>query len=136
RPRFLLFESAGIALSTLPHCSRHGVMLPVTSSARRQRRHDARRYRRRNRRGQIRPRGVVMRDGSAAPATVRIIDRVVVRRQIDPRRLGWIDQRRATARRGLSENGQYVDLRGFQRCDLVAVLEEERAGYAELAAAG
>ena len=29
-----------------------------------------------------------------------------------------------------------VDLRGFQRCDLVAVLEEERAAYAELAAAG
>ena len=77
-----------------------------------------------------------MRDGSAAPAAVRIIDRVVVRRQIDPRRLGWIDQRRATARRGLPENGQYVDLRGFQRCDLVAVLEEERAAYAELAAAG
>jgi hypothetical protein len=77
-----------------------------------------------------------MPDADAAPATVRIIARVVVRRQIDPRRLGWIDQRRAAARRGLPENGQYVDLRGFQHCDLVAVLEEERAGYAALAAAG
>ena len=75
-------------------------------------------------------------DPGAAPAMVRIIDRVVVRRQIDPRRLGWIDQRRAAARRGLPENGQYVDLRGFQRCDLVAVLAEEREGYARLAAAG
>ena len=77
-----------------------------------------------------------MGEPGAAPAMVRIIDRVVVRRQIDPRRLGWIDQRRAAAQRGLPENGQYVDLRGFQRCDLVAVLEEEREGYAQLAAAG
>jgi hypothetical protein len=67
---------------------------------------------------------------------VRIIDRVVVRRAIDPRRLGWIEARRAASRRGLPANRQYVDLRGFRLCDLDAVLEEERAGFRALEAAG
>jgi hypothetical protein len=67
---------------------------------------------------------------------VKIIDRVVVCREIDPRRLGWIEERRAATRQGLPANRHYVDLRGFRRVDLDAVLAEERAGYAALEAAG
>jgi len=67
---------------------------------------------------------------------VKIIDRVVVCRDIDPRRLGWIEERRAATRQGLPANRNYVDLRGFRRVDLDAVLAEERAGYAALEAAG
>jgi len=66
---------------------------------------------------------------------LNIIPAVVARRQVDPRRLGWIDDRRAATRQGLPANQLYVDLRGFRRIDLDAVLEEERAGYRDLEAA-
>jgi hypothetical protein len=61
---------------------------------------------------------------------------VIVQRKVDPKRLGWIDDRRAATRHGLPANQAYVDLRGFRRIDLDAVLEEERAGYQSLEAAG
>ena len=61
---------------------------------------------------------------------------VIARRAVDPRKLGWIDARRAASRRGLPANQVYVDLRGFRRVDLDAVLDEENAGYRELEATG
>jgi hypothetical protein len=65
-----------------------------------------------------------------------IVSGVVPRRAVDPRRLGWIEARRAATRQGLPANQTYVDLRGFRRIDLDAVLEEETAGWRELEAAG
>src|SRR4051794_26818827 len=66
---------------------------------------------------------------------LNIVQAVVARRQVDPRRLGWIDGRRAATRSGMPANQLYVDLRGFRRIDLDAVLEEERVGYRDLEAA-
>jgi hypothetical protein len=67
---------------------------------------------------------------------IRIARGVIVRRKVDPKRLGWIEDRRAGTRLGLPANQAYVDLRGFRRIDLDAVLEEERVGYQNLEAAG
>jgi hypothetical protein len=67
---------------------------------------------------------------------LKIAGGVIAQRRVDPRRLGWIEDRRAATRRGLPANQLYVDLRGFKRIDLDAVLEEERAGYQTLEAAG
>jgi len=63
-----------------------------------------------------------------------LIEGVILRREIDPRKLGWIDERRASTRRGLPANQTYVDLRGFRSVDLDAVLAEEQAGWDELEA--
>jgi hypothetical protein len=67
---------------------------------------------------------------------LNLVHAVVAQRKIDPRRLGWIEDRRAATRQGLPANQLYVDLRGFRRIDLDAVLEEERVGYQSLAAVG
>jgi hypothetical protein len=67
---------------------------------------------------------------------LNIAPAVIAQRKIDPKRLGWIDDRRAAARNGLPANQLYVDLRGFKRIDLDAVLEEERTGYQSLEAVG
>lgn len=67
---------------------------------------------------------------------VKLIAGVIARREVDPRKLGWIEERRASSRRGLPANQAYVDLRGFQLVDLDAVITEEKAGYRELEAAG
>jgi hypothetical protein len=67
---------------------------------------------------------------------LRIASAVIAQRKVDPRRLGWIDDSRAATRSGLPANQLYVDLRGFKRIDLDAVLEEERDGYQRLEAAG
>jgi hypothetical protein len=66
---------------------------------------------------------------------VDLIAGVIARREIDLGRLGWIDERRASSRHGLPANRAYVDLRGFKRIDLDAVIEEEKAGYGDLEAA-
>ena len=66
---------------------------------------------------------------------LNVVRQVVVRRKVDPQRLGWIDDRRA-AQHGMPANQLYVDLRGFRLIDLDAVLEEESAGYRRLEEAG
>jgi hypothetical protein len=67
---------------------------------------------------------------------INVISDVIARREIEPRKLGWIDARRAASHRGLPANQAYVDLRGFQPIDLDAVLEEERVGYRDLETTG
>lgn len=67
---------------------------------------------------------------------LRIIPNVVRRRDIDVRRLGWLDGKRAETRHNFPANRDYVDLRGFTLPQLDAALEEERRGYALLETAG
>src|SRR5262249_33497070 len=83
--------------------------------------------------GHRRPPG---RRSEAGLSMLAIVPGVTVRRDVDPRRLGWITPQQAATRRGLTATRSYVDLRGFRRIDLDAVLAEEDAGYRELEAAG
>jgi len=65
---------------------------------------------------------------------IRTIANVVRSRTIDPRRLGWLADRRATTRSNFPANFEYVDLRGAPPERVDRLLQEEREAYADLEA--
>ena len=62
-----------------------------------------------------------------------IVPGVVARRLVDPRRLGWLNGRRAETRSSFPANRDYIDLRGRTPAQLGAQLALEDAAWARLA---
>jgi hypothetical protein len=67
---------------------------------------------------------------------LHIVPGLETRRQVDPKVLGWPEERRAASTDGLLINHHYIDMRGFSSADAELALLHERELYAELEAGG